>query len=290
MTPPPATFRNRRRIYGWLITISFAIVAVSVAQDPSRITRDKNTRSVDELLLFFPSKYPEGDWNPSGLKFEDVTFASNDGTGLHAWYCPVDQPQSHILIAHGNAGHLADRAQWLKILNQQLRYSVFIFDYRGYGRSGGTPTVRGVIDDARAAQQKFAELAGLQVSEITLMGESLGGAVMVQLAAETKPKALILQSTFSSLRDVAKFHYRAVAWMVPAKKLNSATAIGNFKGPLLQSHGTEDSVVPFASAEKLHQAANEPKEFYKVFGADHNNAVTSDYLKVLDRFLKKHSN
>ena len=145
-----------------------------------------------------------------------------------------------------------------------LQVSAFMFDYRGYGRSDGVPTVPGVLQDARAARAKLRELAGVEDSGMLIMGESLGGAVAVQLAAESAPKALILQSTFSSMRDVADYHYPKLSWLVPAEKLDSVTQITRYRGPLLQSHGDADRTIPFALGEKLFQAANEPKTFVRI--------------------------
>ncbi len=168
--------------------------------------------SIDELLLFVPSKFPSGDWNPKDLEFQDVFFAAEDGTKLHGWYCPADNPRAVLLLSHGNAGHVASRAPWLRYLQTRVKVSVFMFDYRGYGRSEGTPTIEGVLQDATAARAKLCELADVKDSEMLLMGESLGGALVVQLAAESPPQGLILQSTFSSLRDVANVHYPKLSW------------------------------------------------------------------------------
>ena len=118
-----------------------------------------------------------------------------------------------------------------------------------------------------------------------LMGESLGGAIVTQLAADSVPRGLILQSTFSSLRDVADVHYPKLSWLVPRNKLNSAAVIQKFHGPLLQSHGNRDRTIPFSSGEKLFRSANEPKQFFTIDGADHNNWLTDAYLKQLDEFI-----
>ena len=243
--------------------------------------------SIDELLLFFPSKFPDGDWNPRGLQFQDVFFAAEDETKLHGWYCPANNPRAVVLVAHGNAGHVASRAAWLRYLQTRARVSVFMFDYRGYGRSEGTPTVQGAIQDAAAARAKLCELAAIKDSEMLLMGESLGGAIVVQLAAKSPPRGLILQSTFSSLRDVAEVHYPRLSWLVPRNKLDSVAEIPGFRGPLLQSHGTADRTIPFSSGEKLFRAANEPKEFVAIERADHNDWLTDAYLKRLDEFITR---
>jgi fermentation-respiration switch protein FrsA (DUF1100 family) len=246
-----------------------------------------NVRSIDELLLFFPSKFPNGNWRPRDLQFQDVFFTAADGTRLHGWYCSANHPRAVVLAAHGNAGHVASRAPWLRHLQQRTGVSVFMFDYRGYGRSEGVPTVAGAIQDATAARAKLRELAAVKDSEMLLMGESLGGAIVIQLAAKSPPRGLILQSTFSSLRDVADVHYPRLSWLVPRNKLDSAAQITAFRGPLLQSHGTADRTIPFSSGQKLFRAANEPKEFAALESAGHNNWLTEDYLRRLDEFITR---
>ena len=120
-----------------------------------------------------------------------------------------------------------------------------------------------------------------------LMGESLGGAVVVQLAAEAAPRGLILQSTFSSLRDVADVHFPSLSWLVPPAKLDSVRQIANYHGPLLQSHGTADGTIPLGCGERLFQAANQPKEFVRIPQAGHNNWLTEPYLARLDEFIER---
>jgi fermentation-respiration switch protein FrsA (DUF1100 family) len=251
------------------------------------VTNDTAAPSIDELLLFFPSKFPNGDWDPKGLRFQDVFFAAEDGTRLHGWYCPVDKPRAVVLIAHGNAGHVASRAAWLRYLQAEAKLSVFMFDYRGYGRSEGAPTVEGAIQDATAARAKLCDLAKVKDSEMVLMGESLGGAIAVRLAADSSPHGLILQSTFASLRDVADVHYPNLSWLVPPNKLDSTTQIVRYRGPLLQSHGSSDRTIPFSSGTKLFQAANEPKRFVTIHNAGHNNWLTDAYLKQLNDFIRR---
>lgn len=243
--------------------------------------------SIDELLLFFPSKFPDGDWNPKDLQFQDVFFAAEDDTKLHGWYCPANDPRAVVLVAHGNAGHVASRAPWLEYLQTKAKVSVFMFDYRGYGRSEGVPTVEGAIQDARAARTKLCEIAAVKDSEMLLMGESLGGAIVIQLATDAPPRGLILQSTFSSLRDVANVHYPKLSWLVPENKLDSATQIARYRGPLLQSHGNVDRTIPFSSGEMLFRSANEPKQFVTIEQADHNDWLTDEYLNQLDGFLAR---
>jgi fermentation-respiration switch protein FrsA (DUF1100 family) len=260
---------------------------VPPATEPDQTKTEPQHQTLDERLLFFPSKYPAGDWKPKDLKFDDVVFESKDKTRLHGWYCPCEDPRAVILLTHGNAGHVADRAPLLRYLQSKARVAVFVFDYRGYGKSEGTPTVEGVLDDARAARAQLRWMASIEDSEMLLVGESLGGAIAVQLAAESAPCGLILQSTFSSLREIADFHFPALSWLVPADKLNSCKAIQRYSGPLLQSHGTADRTIPLPLAEKLFAAGNEPKQFIRIPRAGHNNWITDDYLGHLNRFIEK---
>lgn len=254
--------------------------------EDEKVKGRRQIQSLDEKLLFYPAKFPEGDWHPTEIQFVDAWFRTDDGIRIHGWYCPHVRPRAVVLYAHGNAGNLAHRAGVLQILQQQLHCSVLIFDYRGYGRSEGKPTVKGILSDARAARAELARLAKVKTSEIVLMGRSLGGAVVVQLAAESAPRGLVLESTFSSFRDVAKVHFPLLAWAVPAGKLDSAGAITRYRGPLLQSHGDVDRTVPFAVGRKLFEAANEPKQWVTISGGDHNQPPTRDYYAKLDQFLQ----
>lgn len=241
--------------------------------------------SLDELLLFFPSKYPDGDWRPAGLVVEDAWFKAQDGTRLHGWYGPCEKARAVVLFAHGNAGNVSHRAARMRHLQKELRVAALVFDYRGYGRSEGIPTAEGILQDARAARKWLAERAGVGEARIVLLGESLGGAVVADLAGTDGARALILESTFASLAEVARHHYPDLAWLVPADKLNSAARIARYAGPLLQCHGDADRTIPYASGVKLFEAAPGAKRFVRIAGGDHNDPPSADYLRHLERFL-----
>ncbi len=259
--------------------------SIAVAALPAPGAEKPPVRSIDELLLFFPAKFPAGQWTPRGLKFEDARFSADDGTRLHGWYCPCDDPRAVVLLAHGNGGNVSYCAHDLATLQRRLRVSVLAFDYRGYGRSQGVPSVEGIFKDAHAARQFLVRRAGVNSADVVLMGRSLDGAVVVQLAAESAPRGLVLESTFSSLRDVAKVHYPALAWLVPRAKLDSVSQIARYAGPLLQSHGDADRTIPFTLGRKLFDAAPGAKTFVKISGGDHNDPQTEDYYRRLDRFI-----
>ena len=244
-------------------------------------------RSAERPFVFYPAPYPQGNWQPAKLDFEDAHFQSADGTRLHGWFVPCEHPRAVILLAHGNAGNVTHRADLLRELHDRLHTSVFCFDYRGYGKSDGTPDEPGVLADARAARKWLATSAGIPECEIVLMGESLGGGVAVDLAAADGARGLILKSTFSSIRDVAAadFPYSPVRPLVQIH-FDSAAKIPNYHGPLLQFHGDNDHVIPLASARRLYAAANEPKHFVLIHGGDHNDPPKAEFYAAIDEFLR----
>jgi fermentation-respiration switch protein FrsA (DUF1100 family) len=241
---------------------------------------------LEDSMIFIPSPYPEGNWHPVGLRFEDVHFSSADGTPLHGWYLPHEKARGAVLFCHGNAGNITHREEILSRLHDVSGVTVFIFDYRGYGRSKGKPAEAGVLADARAARDWLARREGLAPDRPVLMGESIGGAVAVDLAAETGARGLILESTFTSLPDVAASH---LPWLpvrlLMRTRLDSLAKIKNYHGPLLQSHGDGDTIVPYKFGRRLFEAANEPKEFITFPGGDHNDLRRSEYYAKLGEFV-----
>jgi len=166
--------------------------------------------------------------------------------------------------------------------------SVMVFDYRGYGRSEGSPNEAGVLADGRSARRWLAKRTGIAEDEIVLCGESLGGGVQVDLAAKDGARGLILISTFDSLASVAAFHY---PWfpvrMLMRTRLDSLAKIAAYHGPLLQIHGDQDTIVPLALAKRLFDAAGEPKELVVVERGDHNDPLGPAAMAAIDRFFSR---
>jgi uncharacterized protein len=243
-------------------------------------------RWVDDPIVYQPSRYPEGHWQPSGLNFEDANFVADDGVKLHGWFCPSENPRAVVLFAHGNAGNVSHRADRLRLLQRDMHVSVMTFDYRGYGRSEGVPSESGVLRDARAARKWLAERTGVQEQSIVMMGESLGGGVAVDLASKDGARGLILESTFTSLPDVAQQHVPYLpAKFLMRNRLNSIAKIRDYHGPLLIAHGDADQLIPIEHAKRLLDAAPGPKQLVVIPGADHNWQPTPDYRSQLDRFF-----
>lgn len=241
----------------------------------------------EESLIFFPLKFPAGEWDSATLPIEDATFTAADGTQLHGWYVPHPQPTAQILFLHGNAGNITHRLDALERLHHDVGASVLILDYRGYGKSEGSPNERGVLQDARAARKWLAERAGVQESEIVLLGESIGGGVAVDLAAEVSPRALVLQNCFTSVPDVAAVHYPFLpARWVMDTRLNSLAKIKKCAAPLYQCHGTSDEVIPYEQGQTLFAASPARRKIFHTHqGSGHNDPLPSQYYVGLREFL-----
>jgi uncharacterized protein len=241
---------------------------------------------LETSLIFAPTRYPVGDWNPQGLQFEDVHFQSSDGTKLHGWYVPQENPRAIILYCHGNAGNLTDWTDVVRILHDRVGATVMIFDYRGFGKSEGKSSEGGVLADARAARAWLAKRANCSETDIVLMGRSLGGAVAIDLAANDNARGLVLESTFTSMPEVGKTLFPLLPMRILVRsQFKSIAKIGSYHGPLLQSHGTADRLISYAMGTQLFDRANEPKRFVPIPGGDHNDPQTPEYYVALVAFL-----
>ncbi len=248
-------------------------------------SRRKRMSFVDSII-FQASPYSEAYWPRLGPDVEDVFIQSTDNLKINAWFTTPKHPHAVVLFAHGNGGNLAHREYLLSLFRDKLNCAILLFDYRGYGRSDGIPSETGVLDDARAARRWLAKRTGVTEKEIVLIGESLGGGVVVDLAAKDGARGLVLESTFTSLPDVAASKFRVLpVRLLVRTKLDSFSKIGDYHGPLLQSHGDADQLIPFAQAEKLFKAANSPKQFVRNPGGGHNDPPTQEYLNALKQFL-----
>jgi len=229
-----------------------------------------------DSLVYFPDRELYGDPADVGLAFTDLTIPTEDGERLHAWWMPTREApaRGHVLFFHGNAGNVSHRLEHALALTA-AGLDVLLVDYRGYGRSTGRPSEEGLHRDARAA--RAALLAGglVDPARLVCMGESLGGAVALRLAVEAPPLACVLQSTFTSLREVARQHYPAPLSALAGDAYPNLERIALLRAPVLILHGDMDEIVPFAHAQALFEAAREPRRLRVVPGAGHNDLVRS---------------
>jgi pimeloyl-ACP methyl ester carboxylesterase len=232
-----------------------------------------------------------------GLAYQDVIFRAKDGTGLHGWFIPGgDSPGPEtrpvtILFMHGVAGNISHRAENAAALRANLNAHVFLFDYRGYGRSSGEPSEEGTYLDAEAAFEVLCQRDDVDWHRIILFGHSLGGAVAVELAARLGERVcgLIVESSFTSARDVARLMLPIIPESAVPDSYNSLAKMAQIRVPLLVTHAEEDSLLPLDMGRSLYEGAGDPKTFYVVPGADHADiyqAGGSAYFDVLRGFAQ----
>ncbi len=237
-------------------------------------------------LVFFPDRTMAGDPGVIGLDFEEVWLQSG-GKRIHGWFIPAAAPRATLLFCHGNAGNISHRLDSIKRFHD-LQLSVLIFDYRGYGRSGGRPGERVTYQDARAAWDYLTGERGLRPDEIVLFGRSLGGAVAIELATVTDPMALIVESCFTSAVDMGTKTY---PWLpirlVSRIRYDSLRRVGEIDAPKLFIHSIDDEVVPFGMGKRLYGRAQRPKQFLKIRGGHQDGFMVSArlYTDTIAEFL-----
>ena len=204
-----------------------------------------------------------------GFEFEEDHFATQDGVSLHGWFIPARGAQRVVLYLHGNGGNISHRLDSIRLLHG-LGLNVFIFDYRGYGLSAGRPTEEGTYRDAAAAWQYLREARGFREQDIVVYGQSLGAAIAAHVARGRPAAALILESPFASIADVARHQY----WFLPVRwltrfKYPTVAYVRDVHAPILVIHSAQDEITPFAQGRRVFEQANEPKTFLAISG-DHN--------------------
>jgi fermentation-respiration switch protein FrsA (DUF1100 family) len=229
-------------------------------------------RVQEKSALFYPSRDIYITPEDRGLTYEEV-FLPSGGYNIHGWFIPGEE-RYVVLWLHGNAGNIADRVDQAAFMNDRLGVSSFLVDYRGYGKSGGSPTEKGLYQDATAALRWLLEVKGVEPSLIILYGHSLGSAVAVDLALGEGKAAggLVLESPFNSAKGMARMIYHGLPVdLLMSLKLDNTGRIGKVTMPLLVIHGVNDVTIPFAMGKEVFDAAHEPKVFLPVVGADHSD-------------------
>jgi fermentation-respiration switch protein FrsA (DUF1100 family) len=245
---------------------------------------------IENFFVFFPQRTLDLTPEPLHLTYKDVYFKSEDGKRLHGWFFPLEKESPILLFCHGNAGNISHRLDNVdRLLKRGLQ--VFIFDYRGYGRSEGRPSEQGIYKDGLAAYDYLVQQQGIRPSNMVLFGRSLGAAVAIDVASNREVRAVILESAFTSTKDMAKRMalFALFSPFLPAH-YNNLEKIGRVSVPKLIIHGVEDDLVPFEMGKKLYEKANPPKEFLPLKGAGHNDTYLvggEDYFRKLAAFARK---
>jgi fermentation-respiration switch protein FrsA (DUF1100 family) len=230
-------------------------------------------RSLLHSLLYFPTRAMAQTPADAGLAFRDLAIETTDGETLHGWLIDASAPaRGHVVLCHGNAGNIGDRVAHAALLSK-AGFDVLLFDYRGYGDSTGRPSEEGTYRDARAARRALLDHHDVRDSRLFYLGESLGGAVALALALESPPGGLILQSTFTSVRDMSRLHYPFIPLALVPDAYPSLRLIRELRAPLLIVHGDRDDVVPVSHGHALCEAAPGSTEMRVFAGLGHNDLV-----------------
>ena len=232
-------------------------------------------RYLESVGVFFPGR--DMAINPSviGLSWEDVYYKTRDNIMLNAWFFRNPHAKSTIIFAHGNAGNMSDRLFKVKFF-YDLGLNVFIFDYRGYGKSQGKPSEAGIYLDAQGAYDYLQSRGDVNMKNIILYGASIGGVVVIDLATHRNAALLVVESSITNAHDMARIFYPFVPSFFLSLKFDSIGKVRKLKVPKLFIHSPDDEVVPYWVGQKLFEAAAEPKEFLKVHGGHNDGSITVD--------------
>ena len=246
---------------------------------------------MEESFIFFPVAEISATPRNYGLSFEDIYFKTEDGVTLNGWFVAYPGASTTLLWFHGNGGNIGHRSEHLKLLHDKLKIDIFIFDYRGYGKSAGKPSEEGTYKDGVAAMEYLRSRKGVESKKIVLFGQSLGAAVATEIAVRQPELALILEAPFTSIRDMARI---AAPWLpigsLLRTKYDNLEKIKKVQAPIMVLHGDFDDVIPFDQGKRIFAAAPEPKEFYIIQGSRHNDTYIvggEAYFKALKDFIEK---
>ena len=250
-------------------------------------------------LVFMPSKDVIETPEVMGIKFENIQITTRDNVNLDSWFVPAKDNdlvgKGVILFCHGNGGNISNRISYLPIF-RELGLATFLFDYRGYGKSGGTPSEEGTYADVEAAWQYLTQERQIPPQKIIIYGESLGGAIASYLAQKiSQPNGnnnaggLVLASTFTSISDRAAELYPFMPIRFLSRfSYNSIERLPSIKIPVLVIHSIDDEIIPFHHGDRNFQVANQPKKLVKLRG-DHNGGFLDSletYRNGLNEFIQ----
>ena len=244
---------------------------------------------VDRSFIYFPSREIEATPGDVGLEFEDVRFQASDGVALHGWFV-AGGGDATLVWFHGNGGNIGHRVGNIRELVERLQISIFIFDYRGYGRSEGSTYEEGTYLDAESAITYVRSRGDVDPEKTIYFGRSLGCAVAAEMAIKYPPRALICESGFTSVRAMTKSVYPFLPGLqlLVTTKYDTLSKIAWVDVPVMILHGDRDEIVPFSMSRELFDAAKGPKRFYTIEGAGHNDTYYvggPDYFEALREFV-----
>lgn len=238
--------------------------------------------------VFFPSRVMNQ--NPSALRltYEDRWVTTADGVRVHGWLVTRPNPRGLILYFHGNAGNISDRVMKLKFFHD-LGFNVYIVDYRGYGLSEGVPTEKGLYLDADAVYEGIQADPKLKAMPLLVYGTSLGGVVAIDLASRREVTVLVVDSTLTSARDMAKILYPYVPSFFMQLSFDSISKVPLIKAPTIFLHSPDDRLIPFWMGQALYAKGTMPKRMISMHGGHNDAQIANDpeTAKAFDVFIKE---
>ncbi len=239
--------------------------------------------------LYFPSRDLGVTPATTRLPYDDVLVKTVDGETVHGWFVPAPDSRATVLFCHGNAGNIANRLDAIWRLHE-LGLDVCMFDYRGYGRSTGQPSETGTYRDADAVWTWLTTTKGIAPGRIVVFGESLGGAVAAWVAEQKRPGAAILESTFTSVPEMAArlYPFLPIRWLCRIR-YPTLERMPRILCPVLVAHSPDDELIPFSQGRRLFEAAREPKTFLTLKGSHNTGREESGrpYDEALDAFITR---
>lgn len=241
-----------------------------------------------ERFIYYPEARLEATPAQFDLRYEDARFAAADGVRLHGWWVPGRRAETLIWF-HGNAGNISHRLHNLRQLYDLVGVNVLLFDYRGYGQSEGEPSEAGLYADARAALAYVKGRGDVDAGRIVYFGRSLGSAVAVELARTQAPYGLILETPFTSVREMSSRLLPGPLTAVVPSMFDNLAKVPELRSPKLFIHGDQDELVPYEQCRQLYEAAPPPKAFFTIRGAGHNDTYIvggERYFKQIEKFIE----
>ncbi|OYD16202.1 hypothetical protein CH333_04005 [candidate division WOR-3 bacterium JGI_Cruoil_03_44_89] len=237
--------------------------------------------------IYFPTRRIEATPKDIGLDYEDV-FLKTDGARLNGWFIPAHSAGVTVLFCHGNGGNISHRLHTISMFHG-MGYSIFIFDYRDYGRSKGRISEEGTYRDALTAYNYIIGRDDVDSENVCIFGRSLGAPIAIDLAARVNKGMLIYESSFTSTMDMAKVVYGV---RIPARFLSyrydALSKIEKVTIPKLIMHGRGDKMIPFEHGERLFRAAKPPKEFYEASAGHEDIYLNDEYWKRVGEFIERY--
>lgn len=245
-------------------------------------------------MLIFQSKfiyypYREVSMTPVDirLQYQDVYIETEDNVKLNGWFIPSENTDIVILFFHGNGGNISHRLESIQLFHK-MGFSVFIFDYRGYGLSEGTLSEEGTYKDAKAALDYLIDENNISLENIVYFGRSLGASIASWLAVKNSPKVLILESTFTSIEDLASQLYPFLPVRLLARyHYNTKKNLERISCPVLIIHSPDDEMIPYSHGVDLYNTANEPKELFQLQGLHNDGFMLTGfpYIEKIKNFI-----